>query len=256
MKKAIGFLAGLGFGLILVASGFKNSLADVRTGSVIPDTLSANTGKVIKQEQGQTVVPKKKFSFKPKPFPECRSFLITEFGLYYGLDKSSDQTNLRLITREFGLMENRDERSAIGGTLFIDAEADREGSRLGFRARYRYWLSRNRSLDIAPGILITGWKSEFEFPSFTCQTGLNLNSWLAITGQVDVVRWKTSGYTPTLQNGLTVFTLQEKTVTKPEWYLGLKFGTPAGAGIGTAAVIVVALAVAITFSGPIISGSF
>lgn len=256
MKKVIGFLAGLGFGLILVTSGFKNSLADVRTGSVIPDTHSANTGKVIKQEQGQTVVAKKKFSFTPKPFPECRSFMITEFGLSYGLDKPSDESNLRLVTWELGYMVNRDEHSAIGGTLFIGVEPDGGASRLGLRARYRYWLSGNKSLDIAPGVLITGWESKFGFPSFTFQTGLNLNSWFAITGQVDIVRWKISGYEPTLQNGLTLFTWREKTATNPEWYLGLKFGTPAGAGIGTAAVIVAALAVAITFSDPIMSGSF
>ena len=258
MKKTIGFLTGLGLSLVLIAGGLRNAKAEAKSMSLSLDTLSTNPGQVVNQqsENYQKMVAKKKFSFKPKPFPECSSFLITEFGLSYGLDKPSDEANLQLLTWELGYMVNRDEHSAIGGTFFIAVEPDGDASWLGLKARYRYWLSGNRSLDIAPGILITGWKSKFGFPSFTCHTALNLNDWFAITGQVDIVRWKTSGYEHTLQNGQFQFTWQEKTVTKPEWYLGLKLGTPAGAGIGTAAVIAAAVAVAITFSGPIMSGSF
>ncbi len=258
MKKLKVLLVGLGFGSVLIAGSIENSLAETKTKFTASDTISANTEQMVYQQQqnSQEMKHKKKFSFTPRPLLECKSFLITEFGFSFGLDKPSDKTNLRLLTWELGYMVNRDEHSAIGGTFVIDVEPDGGASRLGLKARYRYWLSGNRSVDIAPGILLTNWKDKFDFPSFTCHAGLNLNKWFAITGQVDIVRWKTSGYECTLQNGQTQFTWQEKTVTKPEWYVGFKFGTPAGAGIGTSAIVVAALAVAITFSGPIIKGPF
>jgi len=236
MNKAIGFLAGLGLGLVLITGGFENSAAEDGIKSTTLDTLSANIGQVVNQqpEASQKTVARKKFSFKPEPFPKCSSFLITEFGLFYGLDKSSDQSNLRLVTWELGYMVNRNEHSALGGTFVLAIDPDGGSSRLGLKARYRYWLSNKKSVDIAPGILISGSKNGFEFPSFTCNVGLNLNTWFAITGQVDIIHWKT--------------------VTKPEGYLGLKFGTPTGAGIATAALVVAALAITITFSGPMFSG--
>jgi hypothetical protein len=244
MKKAICFLAGLGLSVVLITGGSQNSIAQMKANFSASDTLLSGVGQVDTQqsETSHKVVPKKRFSFKPKPLSECKSFLITEFGLAYGLDKPSDRTNLGLITWEFGYMVNRDEHSAIGGTVFISSEGDRPQIRFGLKGRYRYWLSKDQSLDIAPGVLITGSRDEFEgnfvFPSFTCQTGLNLSSWFAVTGQVDIIRRKTIVYEYPL------FALQEKTVTKPEWYLGFKIGTPAGAGISTAVVIVAALAVA------------
>jgi outer membrane murein-binding lipoprotein Lpp len=256
MKKAIVLLAGVGLGVILLAGGYENSASEDRVNSTTIDTLSVNVGQVANQESAtsQMVVPKKRFSFKPKPLSECKSFLITEFGLAYGLDKPSDRTNLGLITWEFGYMVNRDEHSAIGGTVFISSEGDRPQVRFGLKGRYRYWLSKDQSLDIAPGVLITGSRDEFEgdfvFPSFTCQTGLNLSSWFAVTGQVDIIRRKT------IDQGYPLYALQEKTVTKPEWYLGFKIGTPAGVGISTAVVIVAALVIASNLSVPDMSGSF
>jgi len=252
MKKAICFLTVFGLGLLLVAGCPENSKAEMITKFATSDTLSAKDGQIPNKnlENSHKMVSKKKFSYTPKPLSECKSFLITECGFSYGLDKRSNQTNPWLYTWELGYMVNRDEHSAIGGTVFISSEADRIQIRLGLKGRYRYWLSKNQSVDIAPGILITGSKDKFEFPSFTCQTGLNLSSWFAITGQVDIVRRKTFTYGPTW------FAPQEKTVTKPEWYLGLKLGTPAGAGIGTLAVIVAALAMVSNLSVPNMSGSF
>lgn len=236
MKKVIRFLAGLGLSVVLITGGFENSVAEEGIKSTTSDALSASSGEVASQqiENIQKTVTRKKFSFKPEPLPRCSSFLIAEFGLFYGLDKSSDQSNLRLITWELGYMVNQNEHSALGGTFVLAVDPDGGASRLGLRARYRYWLSSKKSVDIAPGILISGSKNGFEFPSFTWNAGLNLNTWFAITGQIDIIRWKT--------------------VTKPEGYLGLKFGTPTGAGIATAALVVAALAVAITFSGPMFSG--
>jgi len=236
MKKAIGLLTGLGLDLLLITGRFENSVAETKTNFTISDILSANVGQIANQqtENIQKTAARKKFSFKPEPISKCSSFLVTEFGLFYGLDKSSDQSNLRLVTWELGYMVNRNEHSALGGTFVLAVDPDGGASRLGLKARYRYWLSSKKSVDIAPGILFSGSKDGFEFPSFTCNAGLNLNTWFAISGQVDIIR--------------------RKTVTKPEGYLGFKFGTPTGAGIATAALVVAALAVAITFSGPIFSG--
>ena len=250
MKKAISFLIGLSLSFALITCGLENSAAEEKTWFTTPDTVSVIAEQLLNRmsKKSQEPVTRKKFSFTPKPLAGCSSFLITEFGIFYDLDKPSDETSLQLAAWEFGCMVNANKRSAIGGTVFIVKDLDDAASWFGLRARYRYWLSRRISLDIAPGILLKGWKTEFRFPSFSCQTGLNLNSWLAITGQVDIISWKKSEYVPTLQNGWTQYAWQERTVTKPEWYLGLKLGTPKGAGIGTAVAVIAAAIVAGTVS--------
>ena len=243
MKKAIGFLTGLGLSLILIAGGLENSLAEMKANFTASDTFPANAGKIVDQqaENSQKMVAKKKFSFKPKPLPKCSSFLITEFGWSFGLGKSSDKGNLRLLNWELGYMVNRDEHSALGGTFVIAVEPDGGASRLGLKARYRRWLRDGISLDIAPGIFILGGKNKFSFPSFTCHVGLNLSDWFALTGQVEIIRWKKSGYDFTWQNGLEKSARWEKTETDFRWYAGFKLGTPLGAGVGTAVAALIAI---------------
>lgn len=243
MKKLMVFIAGFGLSLILIAGDLENSAAAEKTKFTTPDTLQANAGKIVDQqaESSQKMVAKKKFSFKPKPLPKCSSFLITEFGWSFGLGKSSDKGNLRLLNWELGYMVNRDEHSAIGGTFVIAVEPDGGASRLGLKVRYRRWLSNGASLDIAPGILILSGKNKFSFPSFTGHVGLNLSEWFALTGQVEIMRWKKSGYDFTWQNGLEKSTRWEKTETDFRWYAGFKLGTPLGAGIGTAVVALIAI---------------
>jgi hypothetical protein len=82
-------------------------------------------------------------------------------------------------------MYNVGEKSALGASAY--AAADDEGSRWGLKARFRRWISRKVSLDIAPGILLNRIESRYEqYPGFTGHVGLNVN-WVTITTQFELI---------------------------------------------------------------------
>jgi len=270
MRKLAILLAGFGLGLILIAGGFENSLAKEKSGVLqtdassssteIPvltyliqqdaDTIKTKSYEYFAKTNNQNVKKAKKFCFRGKPKPECNSFLITEFSYLYRFDKSPGEDLRHYLTWEFGGMVNRDEHSAIGATLFLCIDQDYDEPRIGLKTRYRRWLNPKTSLDIAPGILLSGWKKKFSFPSFTGHVGLNLADWFALSAQVEAIRWKRSGYDVSRVNGVTKFNRWEKVETDVSWYGGFKLGTPLGVAGGTVAVAIIALiAIGLSFSG-------
>src|SRR5437764_874817 len=79
--------------------------------------------------------------YRGRPLPPCRSFWITEFGLLGRLNALPEpRTTVDPFFRwEVGGMQNRNERTAFGATIVI--EADDLGSRYGITPRYRRWLA-------------------------------------------------------------------------------------------------------------------
>jgi hypothetical protein len=53
-------------------------------------------------------------------------------------------------TWEIGAMKNIGQRSAVGGTLLWGI-GGADSDRIGMHARYRYWLSADRRIDVAAG---------------------------------------------------------------------------------------------------------
>ncbi len=142
--------------------------------------------------------------FRGKPLPQCRHFWVVEFGLGARLDdppSSLASEGEPVITVELGQMFNLDRRSAVGGALYLGS--DEEWSRFGLKPRYRRWLGRRTSLELAPGVLIAGEHNalEPEYPGFTGHLGVNLADWLAVVGQVEVVRFRRSRLD--LEDGVT-----------------------------------------------------
>jgi len=248
MKKVFCFLSGLGLSLVLIFTcGFENSAAEEKPWFTTPDTVSVIAEQLLNRvsRKSEKPVVRRKFSLKPGPLSRCNSFLVTEFSFSWVLGRPAASTGFQLFTWELGCMVNLDKHSAMGGIFFVGTDLFPGSSRLGSRARYRFWFGENISLDIAPGIIITGknlgrWNGRYEFPSFTCQVGLNLSEWFGLTGQVDVMRWRKSSYQYNSYTGLTEYIGPEKTVVKPELYLGFKFGTPAGAGAASVVVVIMA----------------
>jgi hypothetical protein len=134
-------------------------------------------------------------------------------------------------TWELGLMFNRGERSAIGGTLFAGVLGS---FRWGFKGRYRRWLNSSTSIDFSPGVLLGA--GDYEAPSFTGHVGLNIEDRLAFISQWDVLTnpWHWDG---------------TRSVKRMEvgWYGGIKLGSkPALYGValeGLAAVVLIVAAV-------------
>ena len=155
--------------------------------------------------------PKRWFSFTPRPLPECRHFLITEFGVVYRCDNppKAEADVWTTFLAEAGFMSNVTFRSAIGCTLFGESGGD--GSRVGIRGRYRLWLKprgkgpQRSSLDITPGVILWGTRKYAcpplsgsddpdlpntrilyaRYPGLATSVALNWREWLGIMFHVE-----------------------------------------------------------------------
>ncbi len=254
MRNLMVFLMGLGLGLVLIAGSFGNCQADENTDIFRVDTLLAGSVKPLltysdqlnedstKKKfyedfitgNNQDIKKAKKFCFQAKPKPECGSFLITEFGYAYRFDHSPD--NQQYLTWELGWMINRNKRTDLGGTVLFGLDQDFEKTRFAFKPRFRWWLTKTESLDFGAGILLPAGKNHtFKSPSYAGHVSLSVGNYLALTGQVEVIR-------------------REKNSTDVAWYGGFKLGTPVGAITGTAVAVAIGLiSLASSFpSGPIL----
>jgi hypothetical protein len=117
--------------------------------------------------------------WRGKPFPECTSFWITEFGVDAVL--WSTQTTVRenfgggdvyrYTARDFdsrfvwtvGPMFNTGPHTALGGTLSISPFG--EGYRAAIEARRRWWTSSGLALDLSAGALRMDVQSRTDFSS-------------------------------------------------------------------------------------------
>ncbi len=157
--------------------------------------------------------------FAPHPLPRCRAYFLTEAGLSARLDPHR-YTESASATLELGYMVNVSARSALGAAVFLRGGEPVGG--IGFRPRYRHWLNRYLSLDVAPGIVLKstgGGQFSLKAPTLSGQVGLNVSPGLGLIGQVDVVR---SAY-GTFSNGKS---------TDVAWYAGGSLGGwPGGIGM-------------------------
>jgi hypothetical protein len=97
------------------------------------------------------------FSLKPKPLPDCKTFLITEIGYFYRVNSTPE--GLRKyphnIVSNLGFMVNLSDVFALGATTHVSF--DTEDFRGGFKIRGRRWLSTRYSVDLSMGLIL--WNS-------------------------------------------------------------------------------------------------
>lgn len=120
-------------------------------------TLPAVTGAQA-PEEAEAERAGRDLCFRAAPFPECRSFLVTEaavgrrlFGTGAPEGQLLDQMMEWRAVIEIGAMMNRDERSALGGSGVL-----RLGDEVliwGLRGRYRRWLSNGDAWEISAAAL-------------------------------------------------------------------------------------------------------
>jgi hypothetical protein len=102
--------------------------------------------------------------FRGRPAPRCRSFWLTEVGVYARVagtgftSRITPEPSARHhlgthVTWEVGGMANRGTDRAVGATLLLGAGPN-DGVRVGFKGRYRRWLgSSGAALDLSAGAL-------------------------------------------------------------------------------------------------------
>lgn len=158
--------------------------------------------------------------FRGKPISQCNSFLITELGGYYKLNRNdrAPKGSQYLIAWELGWMKNLNEDYALGGTLLIEGNEHTKG--IGLKPRLRRWLSPELSVDVSLGIL----KSQESGSGLTGDVSLNWRDWFFLTSKIE-------------------------NVNRTAWYGGVKFGSYAG-------LITTAVAVPVLIFAGLLSASF
>ena len=86
------------------------------------------------------------FCWRGRPLPDCRTFLVTESGLYFGSELG--------VQADLGLMVNMGSHVAVGGSLhgMYGEDFDSNWGVAGVAWRFRYWLNRRWSLDLTPRV--------------------------------------------------------------------------------------------------------
>jgi hypothetical protein len=169
----------------------------------------------------------REFCFRGRPLPSCATFAVSEFG--YGRSSVgetdafvSPAVDPNVVFWELGLMRNVSAHSALGGTVLFTSRFS-----LGMKARYRRWLNREFSLDLAPGLTLKQEGNGVRVPSFTGHVGVNYGDWLGVGGMLEVSR-----FSPEVFLGTEATTVSKVfLVGRVGSYPGLITGGLAGAGL-------------------------
>jgi hypothetical protein len=177
---------------------------------------------------GSQTIKAKRTSGAERPLRKSHFFWITEFGYSrrfkqpvksyseeresYGYHWTNIETYIparQYFTWELGPMGNLNPKTAMGATLLFGVDGD-DVVRFGMKPRYRRWLDKKTSIDIAPGILLRGSEPlKSALPGFTAHVGLNFEDTIIIYGQMEIHRLENYG-------------------TDVAWYSGIKLGSSPG----------------------------
>jgi hypothetical protein len=130
----------------------------------------------------RAIEPPTQWCYRGRPAPRCDVFLLTEFGAAFRVADNRHHTGT-LYTWELGVMSNHGAKRAFGVGLF--AQAGNEVFAAGIRPRARLWLSGSTSLDLAPGLVVTGTSPG---PGFSGFAALNFADFAAVTTNLMVLR--------------------------------------------------------------------
>ena len=157
--------------------------------------------------------------WRGEPSPDCRSFWVTEYGIFWRLDGVSEEIRSDElydygIRFELGPMYNVGEKYALGGTAMLTATGE---TSLGLYMRLRYWMNRNWSIDISPGIIVHGSSGsdayELLHPAPAARIVLNYADFVGLYAGVEQYRVRQEG-------------------SELDWYLGVHAASYPGAGLG------------------------
>jgi hypothetical protein len=157
--------------------------------------------------------------FRGRPLPIKKGFPLIQAGVLGRLnDRGQEATEA--FAMDLGGMKNLSPRHALGMTLGLVADTDY--TRIGLKPRYRRWLGRTFSLDVAPGIFLpidaeTG--PNHHSPGFVGELSLSAGDWVSLTGLVEVVEKERPVYSDEIPAGSD---------TQTSYYLGAKAGGEAG----------------------------
>ncbi len=93
--------------------------------------------------------PVRGLSWRPAPYPRCRAYVLTEAGVDVAAIQVDDHFDRFIFSDALGVMANVDEHQSIGGSLDLTLALGQFS--LVPTLRYRRWLGKGGSLDLAAG---------------------------------------------------------------------------------------------------------
>lgn len=181
------------------------------------------------------------YSLKPKPLPECKTFLISEVGYLYRV--SSFPENIRYykhqhyFTSNLGVMININTNFSIGATNFVGMDSDGQ-LRWGLKVRGRRWFGSKSSLDLAVGLNFSDTRSRFSHPAFSSGISLNFRDLFMIEILTELTSYE---YYKVNAEGVRIYPHIFMKDTDLAIYTGIKTGSTPGLVGNTLAVLVVAV---------------
>jgi hypothetical protein len=125
--------------------------------------------------------------FRGRPYPERTRFHVLQAGVMGRVDSHEEDEAGAVVTIDLGTMKNRSPKIALGGSVGI--VADEDYVRLALKPRVRRWLSRDVSIDFAPGIFLPIDRNESSVEhgsiGFMGEASMVLGDWVTMTGQVE-----------------------------------------------------------------------
>ena len=160
--------------------------------------------------------------FAARPRPHCSSFWLTEFEAGLRAAASRNLRGSEFFAWEVGGMRNVSDRIGIGLTGFWTISD--EGGSAGLHPRLRIWLAGDRSIDLGPGVTLSG--HDLRTFRFNGLAAINVTQWAALTVRAQSI---TEGE-HTSERGEPAF----------EWLVGVRLGALPGlvVGLGLPVVLV------------------
>ena len=146
----------------------------VGTAPIIPRETKLSTNKIPK--------------LRGRPSPIQKAFPIIQVGFLWRVDDAKGWTREAgsSVVGDLGGMQNISRHFALGATMHLAFSETL--TRMGAKARVRWWLGETTSLDLAPGALFSGKDDDYASPMWTTEATLAFGDWVAVTTQVEVRR--------------------------------------------------------------------
>jgi hypothetical protein len=140
---------------------------------------------------------------------------------------------------------------AVGATAFLGGDNVR--AHFGVRARFRRWLARNVSLDVAPGVILAGEEENdaaLLAPGFVTQASVLVDDRLGVVAQVFSSRRRFTHSVLSTTGPLgSVYEIRTEEASETGWCAGLRLGS--GPGVAATAVALILGAVSVLSNSPL-----
>lgn len=245
--------SGVSVPLTVAFSAILCAGAEVRADPVAPDSAAPSVSAPASPSAGAGALPPlapriaprleerpyRSLRFRGGPKEVCGSFLLTEFSWMWRLGGTGPiSRNERVYwSLDLGWARNVGSSSAVGATAYLGGDSERE--HLGVRARFRQWLARNVSLDVAPGVILAGEEENdgtLLVPGFATQTSVMVDDRVGVVGQVFVSRRRFTHPVVTATGPLgPVYETRTDEASETGWCAGLRLGS--GPGVAATALL-------------------